>query len=244
MTRSRSRSLGAMGLLSVACTLLAAAPLMLKGWGQASDPDGDCRFEQKAGKLTINVPGTLHDLVADSGQVNAPTVLSPVKGEFIAMVKVIGSIHPGPEPTVADGFPYNGTGLFLWVDRDNYFRLERAGLSRDGVFLTYVNFEHYKDGRRSFSQGLRLQDVPTHLRLEHRGESIFASFSHDGVRWTAYPPLEVPLPDEVKIGVAAVNSSTKPFKAELEGLSVFTRRDAPSRRENEAAERTKRKPGP
>jgi len=229
MTRSRSGFLGAAGFVFVACTVLAAPPPMLKGWGQAADPDGDCRFEQKDGKLTIRVPGTLHNLVADSGQVNAPTVLSPVKGEFIAMVKAAGGVRPGPECSVPDGLPYNGTGLLLWVDRDNYFRLERAGLMRDGAFITYVNFEHFKEGRRTFSQGAGLQDLPTHLRLERRGENIYASAGHDGVHWTPFPPLEVRLPDEVKIGVAAVNSSTKPFTAELEGLTVFTRRDVQSR---------------
>jgi hypothetical protein len=221
--------LGTAGLVVVACTLLAASPPVLKGWGEASDPDGDCHFEQKDGKLTIAVPGTLHKLVADGGQVNAPTVLSPVKGEFIAMVKSTGGVRPGPESSVPDGLPYHGTGLLLWVDWDNYFRLERAGLMRGGAFITYVNFEHFKEGRRTFSQGAGLHDLPTPLRLERRGGSVYASTSHDGVHWTPFPPLEARLPDEVKIGVAAVNSSTKPFTAELEGLNVFTRRDVQSR---------------
>ena len=115
------------------------------------------------------------------------------------------------------------------MDRDNYVRLERAGLMRDGRFITYVNFEQTKDGRRIVSQGPGLQDLPTHLRLERRGGSVYASASQDGVHWMPFPPLEVRLPDEVKIGVAAVNSSSKPFTAELESLNVFIRRDVPSR---------------
>ena len=182
MTRPCSRFLGAAGFVCVACTVLAAPPPVLKGWGQASDPDGDCRFEQKDGKPTIRVPGTLHNLVADSGQVNAPTVLSPVKGEFIAMVKATGGVRPGPESNVPDGLPDHGAGLLLWVDRDNYFRLERAGLMRDGAFITYVNFEHFKEGRRTFSQGAGLQDLPTHLRLEQRGGN--------GVQWTPSWPAD------------------------------------------------------
>jgi regulation of enolase protein 1 (concanavalin A-like superfamily) len=216
--------LAAAALLFVTCTVWAAAPPMLKGWGHASDPDGDCRFEQRDSKLTIQVPGTLHNLVADSGELNAPTVLSPVKGEFIAMVKSTGGVQPGPKCSVPDGLPYNGAGLLVWVDRDNYFRLERAGLIREGAYITYVNFEHFKQGRRTFSQGAELRDLPTNLRLERRGGSIYASASHDGVHWTPFPPLEVPLPDEVKLGVAAVNSSTQPFTAELDDLTVFTRR--------------------
>ena len=92
--------------------------------------------------------------------------------------------------------------------------------------MTYVNFEHFADGRRVFSQGGGLLDRTTDLRLERRAGRIFASASQDGVHWTPFPPLDVQLPEEVKLGVAAVNSSTKPFKAELESLEVFTRRTA------------------
>jgi regulation of enolase protein 1 (concanavalin A-like superfamily) len=226
MTQFHSRLWGTLAVLFVTGTLLAAPPPMLKGWGQAADPDGDCRFELFDGKLTILVPGTVHDLVADSGKLNAPTVLSPVRGEFIAMVSSTGGVQPGPDSTVADSLPYNGTGLLIWVDKDNYIRLERAGIIRDGALVTYVNFEHFDQGRRVFSQGGALRDLPTDLRLERRGGRIFASASQDGVHWTSFPPLDVRLPEEVKLGVAAVNSSTKPFKAELEGLEVFTRRDA------------------
>jgi hypothetical protein len=229
MSQSCSRLAGALGFLFVTSTLLAASPPLLKGWGQAADPDGDCRFEQMDGKLTILVPGTVHNLVADAGQLNAPTVLSSVRGEFIAMVKSTGGVRPGRDSSVPDGLPYNGTGLLLWVDRDNYIRLERAGLIRDGAFITYVNFEHFSGGRRAYSQGAALGDAATHLRLERRAGSVYASTSQDGVRWTSFPPLQARLPDEVKLGVSAVNSSTKRFRAELEGLNVFTRRDVPSR---------------
>jgi regulation of enolase protein 1 (concanavalin A-like superfamily) len=218
--------MGALGLLFVTGTLLAAPPPLLKGWGQAVDPDGDCRFELNDGKLTILVPGTLHNLVADSGEVNAPTVLSPIRGDFIAMVKATGGIHPGPESTVAQGLPYNGTGLLLWVDKDNYIRLERAGIIQGGALLTYVNFEQFADGRRVSSQSGGLLDRTTDLRLERHSGHIFASASQDGVHWTSFPPLDAQLPEEVKLGVAAVNSSTKPFKAELEELQIFTRRTA------------------
>lgn len=229
MTRSFSAPRKATVLAFVSACLLAAAPPALKGWGQAADPDGDCRFEPTDDTLTIRVPGTLHNLVADSGQRNAPTVLSPVRGEFIATLRAEGGVHPGPKSTVADGLPYNGAGLLLWVDRDNYIRLERAGLIRDGAFMTYANFEQFSGGRRAASQGTKLKDVPTYLRLERRGGSVHASVSQDGVNWSSFPPLEVRLPDELKLGVVAVNTSTKPFTAELAGFSVFTRREVQGR---------------
>src|SRR5262245_5090395 len=164
MNRFTSIAWKTAGLICVMASLLFASPPTLKGWGQAVDPDGDCHFERSEERLTIQVPGTDHNLVADSGDLNAPRVLSPVRGGFIVTVKAPGSVHAGPESSVADGLPYNGTGLLLWVDQHNYLRLERAGLIRDSAYITYANFEHFSGGRRTFSQGAALQDLPTHLR--------------------------------------------------------------------------------
>jgi hypothetical protein len=82
--------------------VLAAPPPVLKGWGQASDPDGDCRFEERDGKLTIRVPGTLHNLIADSGQVNVPTVLIGV-----------GAVNSSTKPFAAEL-----EGLTVFTSRD------------------------------------------------------------------------------------------------------------------------------
>ncbi len=98
MTRLRSRLWFAVGPMVVVGTLWAAPPQALKGWGQPADPDNDCRFELKDSKLVISVPGTVHNLAAVDGNLNAPTVLSPVRGEFIAIVKSTGDVRPGPEP--------------------------------------------------------------------------------------------------------------------------------------------------
>jgi regulation of enolase protein 1 (concanavalin A-like superfamily) len=102
-------------------------------------------------------------------------------------------------------------------------------LIKDGAFLTYANFEHFNGGRRAVSQAGRLKDLPTSLRLERRGGRVFASASQDGTNWTSFPPLEVSLPDEVKIGVLAVNTSSKIFGAELAEFRVFTRKDIDGR---------------
>lgn len=229
MSWFRAMRLGTISLVLLTASVLAAPPAFLKGWGQATDPDGDCRLEQKENKLIVHVPGRNHNLAAGSGPLNAPTVLTPIRGEFVAMVKVTGSVRPGTESTVREGLPYNGTGLLLWAGRENYVRLERAGMIRDGAFISYVNFEHFSGGRRAFSKGREFQDRPSYLRLEHREGKVFASASYDGVTWAPFAPLEIRLPSELKLGVTAVNSSTKPFVAELEDLTIFTRKDAMSR---------------
>jgi WD40 repeat protein len=55
------------------------APRTLPGWGEVVDPDGDCTFAGEDGKLTITLPGTIHDLnpdiFKDGRGGNAPRVL-------------------------------------------------------------------------------------------------------------------------------------------------------------------------
>jgi regulation of enolase protein 1 (concanavalin A-like superfamily) len=49
---------------------------------------------------------------------------------------------------------------------------------------------------------------------------VAASYSHDGKEWTAVKEVAVDLPKQVHVGVAAVNSSDKPFTVEFEDLKV------------------------
>ena len=73
------------------------------------------------------------------------------------------------------------------------------------------------------SSGIQNADGWNHLRLRRRGDEIYASFGPDGVRWTSFSPLTAKLNDRLKVGVSAINSSTKPLTAELEGFEVSER---------------------
>lgn len=65
-----------------------------QGWGSVTNSDGDCTFKADKGKLTITVPGNLHDLHPNRGM-NAPRVLQEVEGDFTATVKVTCALTPG-----------------------------------------------------------------------------------------------------------------------------------------------------
>ena len=118
----------------------------------------------EAGKLTIAVPGTLHDLGAEVGKLNAPAVLGDVNGDFVATVKVGGKIEPRGECTRPGGFPYQGAGLLLWNDPGNYVRLERAAILREGKLVPYVNFEQRSKSLPS-GGGRPFPNTPFYLRL-------------------------------------------------------------------------------
>jgi regulation of enolase protein 1 (concanavalin A-like superfamily) len=188
-----------------------------KPWGDAVDPDADCKFEWKPSecKLRIIVPGRTHILSAELGRVNAPRIVRDVKGDFDLSVRVEGTSHPGGKATTTVYPPYHGAGLVIWQDPENYVRLEIASDLQHGKARPYVNFEYRKDGALAHSSGLKNPDGSNHLRLKRRGDEIHASFGPDGFRWISFPPVTVKLNDRLKIGVAAINSSTKPLTAEF-----------------------------
>ena len=198
-----------------------------ENWGDAVDPDGDCKFElePRENKVRIIVPGKTHILSAEIGRVNAPRILRDIKGDFDVIVRVAGTSHPGGKATTTVYPPYHGAGLLIWQDQENYVRLEIAADLQHGKAAPYVNFEHRKDGALAASSGITNTDGSNHLRLRRRGDEIYASFGPDGLRWTSFSPLTAKLNDRLKVGVAAINSSTKPLTAEFEGFDVLERED-------------------
>jgi hypothetical protein len=227
MTRSR-----AMMLLPVVACLLALAAhaaeksgAKLKGWGELIDPDGDCKVALDGGKLTVQVPGTAHDLSAELQRRNAPRVLGEVRGDFIAEVRVGGEFKPSDTSTVDSRRPYNGAGLLLFKDDDNYISLHRGAVTLNTGVRQYLNFELRKDGGLVVSRyEVELEDKDAYLRLERRGDKVYALTSPDGLHWKAYDdPIEVEFPAALRLGVVVVNSSDRPFACALDGYAVFQR---------------------
>jgi regulation of enolase protein 1 (concanavalin A-like superfamily) len=198
----------------------------LKGWGEVIDPDGDCRVALEGDRLTISIPPARHDLSIEVGDVNAPRILRPIDGDFIAQVKVSGNVRHAGGRTSDHYLAYHGGGLLLWQDDRNYLRLERAAVNDpDGAVIHYANFELREDGQRVDTEqsAMEIPDRDTYLRLERRGGRVFASTSEDGVQWHAFQPLTVDLRKEIRLGLSAINTSTERFKAVFSELEVFKR---------------------
>ena len=97
-------------------------------WGDAVDPDRDCKFElePREDKVRIIVPGQTHILSAEIGRMNAPRILREIEGDFDVSVRVAGTSHPAGKATTTLYSPYHGAGLLIWQDQENYVRLEIA----------------------------------------------------------------------------------------------------------------------
>jgi regulation of enolase protein 1 (concanavalin A-like superfamily) len=192
-----------------------------KDWGDAIDPDGDCRIRPDGRALVMEVPGTLHDMNADIGVVNAPRVLRDVRGDFAARVAVVGDFQPGAPPTGPRSLPYHGGGFLVWLDDANYIRVERAAVLRNGGRIgTFLNFERRRNGRVDAAHNGPLDPGTAHLRIERRGNQLLAWTSPDGSNWTALRPMDCPWPAALKVGLDAVNSSSTPLTVRFEDFSV------------------------
>lgn len=223
---SRARGVA---LLAAALTVAGAAAddpppaRVVPGWGRVVDPALDCAttFDEPGDRLTIAVPASPHLLSAElaSLPMSAPRVVQGTSGDFRMVVRVGGRLDPGERRTTRFD-PYHGAGLLVWQDDRNYLRLERAVGTIRGHAVPYLNFERRQEGRLGFSDGIRIKDHPTHLKIERKGDVVRAWWSPDGSRWSPLPEHRIALAGRVDIGVVAINSSRHPYRAELDGFRV------------------------
>jgi regulation of enolase protein 1 (concanavalin A-like superfamily) len=196
------------------------------GWGEVTDPAGDCRVTEHNGKVTIVVPGTHHNLnpTPKYNNVLAPRILQEVAGDFTAQVKV----HAFPRPkartsSTTQKISYVGAGLLVWQDDRNFIRVLRAGKGEgDSVF---VHSEAYRDGKYvPFSQALRytgMEDKSTYVRLVRRGRIFTTWRSFDGSQWEELQShASDTLPTKLQVGVAALNSTIREFAPQFESLEI------------------------
>lgn len=198
-------------------------PQTIKGWGSIVDPDGDCRVKEESGKVTITVPGTYHDLTHSEGRdkLNSPRVLQEAKGDFVAQVKVNPFPLPAENTSTSLGICFVSSGLLIWLDSDNFIRMDRAAVA--GLSTPAVLVEFYKDGKQVTTQFAALEDKPTHLRITRTGAKLTFDWSDDGTKWTTVHSEDSTLPPAVQVGILAINTTTREFAAQLEGFTVTTR---------------------
>ena len=192
----------------------------MPGWGVVIDPDKDCEITDQMNKLRITVPGTRHDLVGATGRMNAPRVMREVDGDFVITVKVVGAFRPGGKSTNPKGVPFNGAGIVVWSDADNFIRLERAAVARGAKLSTYVSFEEFEGGTNGASHSQVMKGGDCWVRMERKGSRIHGSISFDGKTWKELRPIQTVWPTNLKIGLIAVNSSSLPFSVTFEEFDL------------------------
>ena len=136
--------------------------------------------------LEIRAPNGRDLSKANTG---APRLMRPASGDFAA--DAVSMPGPADRPTVG--------GLLLWVDADNFLRVERGVRGRYDVSLR---------GRVNGADGLfgrgRLAAERIHLRIERRGGSARALCSADGRAWRAIGETEFAPTGDARVGLHAI----------------------------------------
>jgi regulation of enolase protein 1 (concanavalin A-like superfamily) len=204
-------------ILVVSAVMAAPAPApspFTRGWDKAIDPDGDCKFRREKDALIIEVPGRVHDLGVERGVMNAPRLLRDVEGDFLAEVRVSGNFRPAEKPAGDYHVSFISAGLLLMTGARTYVRLELASKHENGEIQTFANWELRGRGRWLLMGNPNvkaLEAKDTFLRLERQGDQIRGWVSQNGKEWYALTPIEITLPAKLKLGVAAINTSSETF---------------------------------
>jgi S1-C subfamily serine protease/regulation of enolase protein 1 (concanavalin A-like superfamily) len=191
----------------------------------------ECQFVRNAKdhKSTITLPAkvfTLSPKVPNKLKKpihNAPRAMAEVEGDFLAYVQVNGDIDPGLDPTTdARGhrlpFSFQGAGLLLYQDKDNFVRLERACMAEGASLVRELLVEVVRGGTEFDYYYIALPgdpSAPLDLFLLRRKGRITCLFSYDGRSLLAFRDFSLDYPDKIKIGLTASNLSMKSFTAKF-----------------------------
>jgi len=180
--------------------------------GALIDPLQDTTVSSEDGMVIIKVASGAHVFDPSHGIADAPRALTEVEGDFTAEVKFLGDLKPGTEPLKGLPFTFQGAGLLVWHDKENYIRFERAA-AYAGDRLQMIHLESCKDGKAVPKKPINVRDGAVTLRLERRGKLVTYTYSVDGKTWLKVDQSTTTLPRKVGIGIAANNVSPRPFSA-------------------------------
>ena len=193
----------------------------LADWGLAIDADNDCRFLPNGKKvLSIEIPGTWHDLNPHVNKLNAPRVLATVEGNFSITVKVAGDFKPAGKPQNPKSVPSNGGGIVVWNNSDNFIRLERFAIARKGQVGAFILFLEREAGYQGAEHNEGYAGGDCYLRMERKGSRIAGSISTDGTKWKTLKPIDTLWPARLKVGLAATNSNSEPLMVRFEDFAL------------------------
>ncbi len=208
--------------------------------GALTDPDKDCKLikEESDFKIKIQVPG--NKIHTNSPEIvtrfnkkkslhNAPMTLTDVVGDFTSMVEVTGDMNPGTTlPKDRQGnqipFTFQGAGIVLYQDKNNFVRLERtAGTSlRDLQPVHKALLEIVKDGNLKTHIYFDLPESDIRLILVRHKGKVQCQFGSKSENTTyASPEYAIDLNPKIKIGLSAANISAKPFEATFENFVLL-----------------------
>ncbi len=202
-------------------------------WGTLTAPKGDGATSVDGDTLilTLNVawdrlkPGA-EGAPPESPEVenrNLPRILQDVSGDFTAEVTLPGPLKWVEPETVIDETtsPTGVAGILIWVDEENFARLDRVGTLQGDQIQYTCDFLITREGTQVFHGSKALSVAAVGLRFERSGDRLRASLTQNGGQsWTNFRSQVIDLPPAAKIGIAAFNNSDKPLIAEFQRFTL------------------------
>jgi regulation of enolase protein 1 (concanavalin A-like superfamily) len=183
-------------------TTAIASPCLVigRGW-QWIDPQGNSEYDllHPSFWLSISAPA-FHDLYPGNN-FDAPRMLQPISGNF----EIIARVKFNPQKN------FQGAGILVWQNKDNFLRLERAyGGAGDEKGQSGIRFDTQINGvyssQRATSE-LPITDERVELRLR-RVSNVFTAFWRrpNEVAWQEVGKINPnpPFASRLEIGVAVV----------------------------------------
>lgn len=169
-----------------------------KGW-KWIDPDtttGVIKYDTSGGTLKFTIP-TGKDMFGENR--TAPHMLQAIDGNFQIETRV--KFDPKAD--------YQGAGLFIYIDGNNYVRLERAFGGLDGGG-SGIRLDARTNG--DYRPITPPSDVPTDaksvdLRILRTGKFLYAFWRADeNAEWKEIGEVEYDFPSTVQAGIIACNT--------------------------------------
>lgn len=169
-----------------------------KGWKwiDADAANGPVRYDTAGGTLKFIVPSG-KDMFGENR--TAPHMLQAIEGDFQIETRV--KFDPKDD--------YQGAGLFVYKDADNYLRLERAfggvGGSGSGIRLDARTKDEYKPITTPDQAVTAATTVD--LKLIRMGKKFIAFWRLDEEsEWKEVGEFDSDYPDTVQVGIIACNT--------------------------------------
>jgi regulation of enolase protein 1 (concanavalin A-like superfamily) len=164
---------------------------------------GSYSLTAHSGYLRITAPTGVG--LSKTSNFNAPRMLQPVTGDFVATTSVSGDFSQA-------GFR---GGMLLFKDTNNYFRLEKYG-SNQVLMYGYIN------GAETYiASTLPSNYSPLYLELERTGTTLRGYWSSDGATWNLVKQYTVfNGADTLQIGLFTINVGTSTFSADFDYFHI------------------------
>jgi hypothetical protein len=209
--------------------------------GPLVDPDRDCRQSRDhiGFKIKFDVPGEkLHTLdpavvtISDKKKAlhNAPMILAPVDGDFAALVEVTGELSPGLTlPENRQGYEisstFQGAGLLLYQDKDNFIRFEKTASVAIGAIqpVQKVLLQVVTGGKEVERETypLRPGGPANLLVLRDKGRLVLGVTGDIATPIVQVKEFASVFPSKINIGLSAANISAAPLTATFENFALL-----------------------